>query len=94
MQKNRFRPVTSVISKRHGVIEVGDTVHIKRYYYPEETLKFDSAEAKLNNPVMVDVQAKVTMITVDESDPDYRDTIWCGQFSTSTRDGANKGVVK
>ncbi len=86
---DKFKKVQNVVSQKHGVISVGDTVHIKCWYYGEGTTKFND----ISNKVMVDVKAKVEKITIDETD-NNRDIIWCGKFSTSSTDIANKGLVK
>lgn len=70
----------------HNGFSVGDTIHIKRWYYAEGSVAFN----RMGNCVMVDVTGPIDRITIDETD---RDTIWCGKYSTSSADVANKGVV-
>lgn len=45
----------------------------------------------MGNCLMVDVKVPITKITLD--DESGRDTLWCGKFSTSTDDIANKGII-
>lgn len=78
----RFRKI-----KHHKLFKVGDIIHIKRWYYGEDTADFN----KMGNCVMVDVKHPIDKITVDENTG--RDTLWCGKFCTSSIDIANKGVV-
>lgn len=42
--------------------------------------------------VMVDTQQMIDKITID--DESGKDTIWCGKYSTSSTDVANKGKVQ
>lgn len=78
----KFREVT-----HHNGFRVGDVVHIKRWYYSEGTKDFD----KMGNSVMVDVKHPIEKITIDDNTG--IDTLWCGKFSTSSNDIANKGIV-
>lgn len=78
----RFRQVDS-----HGGFSVGDVIHIKRWYYPEGSTDFK----KVFNCVTVDVKHAIDKITID--DETGLDTLWCGKFSTSTTDVANKGLL-
>lgn len=78
----KFRQVDS-----HNGFSVGDVIHIKRWYYAEGTEDFQ----KSNNCIMLDVEHAIEKITID--DETGCDILWCGKFSTSTTDVANKGLV-
>lgn len=80
--KEKFRKV-----KQHNGFKIGDTIHIKRWYYPENSKDF----SKIGNCIMVDVKEKIDDITIDDNTG--KDTIWCGKYSTSSTDIANKGKV-
>lgn len=82
---NRFKEVDSI-----NGYSVGDIIHIKRYYYEEGSLESRSRDAMMSNPVMVDVKTDITKITIDEVTD--RDILWCGKWSTSSTDIANKGI--
>lgn len=77
----RFRQVNA-----HNGFSVGDIVHIKRWYYGEGTSDFNN----MGNCVMLDVKVPIEKITINEETG--KDTLWCGKFSTSTTDIANKGI--
>lgn len=78
----RFKQVDN-----YSGFSIGDVIHIKRWYYPEKSVDFQ----KIGNCVMVDVKHVIDKITIDNNSG--RDTLWCGKFSTSTTDVANKGKV-
>jgi hypothetical protein len=82
---NRFKKVED-LTKGKTTYSVGDTVHIKRWYHEEGSKNFHS----MGNCLMVNVKHPITKITIDEETG--RDTLWCGKFSTSTTDIANKGI--
>lgn len=67
---------------------IGDVIHIKRYYFGEDTLDFNDAR----NCIIVDTKQPIDKITIDEATG--KDTLWCGKFTTSSTDIANKGVVE
>lgn len=59
----------------------------------ERGVFFDFRKPKfheMGNCIMVDVKVPIDKITIDEETG--KDTLWCGKFSTSTTDIANKGV--
>lgn len=80
---NRFKPV----SEFNG-IKPGDKIHIKRWYFEEGSPNFSN----IYNSVAVDVVVPVEKITVNENDGIA--TFWCGRYSTTSNDIANKGIVK
>lgn len=84
-KKNRFKEV-----KEYKGFKIGDTIHIQRWYYGEDTREF--LTHRIDNSIMVDVKLPIDKITIDEETG--KDTLWCGKFSTSTTDIGNKGLVE
>lgn len=68
--------------------KVGDTIHIKRWYTEEGSKDFN----RMGNWITVNVTHSIDKITIDLDTG--IDCFWCGIFSTSSEDIANKGIKK